>query len=246
MAELTVRAVPMADHGSYREDMLAVLRGWLELFSGPLGPVATAVVGAMPQDPGLAEAFRRGVMERRKADMEALLARGVARGEVRADVPVDLARELGPSLLWHRHLITGDPVTPRVRSSAARRSSTRNLVEWVAVIVGAVIVALLIKTFVVQAFRIPSESMVPTLEVGDRVLVNKLSYDAHDLNRGDVVVFDRGLPRGDAETERRASETMKAAEYVITVSLGKGKGRAHYDTCDFGHAYVNVNADYRS
>ena len=93
---------------------------------------------------------------------------------------------------------TGDPVTPRVRSSAARRSSTRNLVEWVAVIVGAVIVALLIKTFVVQAFRIPSESMVPTLEVGDRVLVNKLSYDAHDLNRGDVVVFDRppGLPAG--------------------------------------------------
>lgn len=63
---------------------------------------------------------------------------------------------------------------------------------------------------------------------------------------GDVVVFDRGLPHGDAETERRASETMKAAEYVITVSLGKGKGRAHYDTCDFGHAYVNVNADYRS
>jgi hypothetical protein len=33
---------------------------------------------------------------------------------VRADVPVDLARELGPSLLWHRHLITGDPVTPEL------------------------------------------------------------------------------------------------------------------------------------
>ncbi len=93
---------------------------------------------------------------------------------------------------------TGDTVAPRGRSSGSRKSSTRNLVEWVAVIVGAVIVALLIKTFVVQAFRIPSESMVPTLEVGDRVLVNKLSYDAHDLNRGDVVVFDRpsGLPAG--------------------------------------------------
>ena len=63
-------------------------------------------------------------------------------------------------------------------------------------IVGAVLVALLIKTFVVQAFRIPSESMAPTLEVGDRVLVNKLSYDAHELHRGDVVVFERppGLP----------------------------------------------------
>ena len=88
--------------------------------------------------------------------------------------------------------------TARSVSRAKQRSSTRNLLEWVAVIVGAVLVALLIKTFVVQAFRIPSESMVPTLEVGDRVLVNKLSYDAHGLNRGDVVVFERppGLPSG--------------------------------------------------
>jgi len=86
----------------------------------------------------------------------------------------------------------------RAAARAQRRSSTRNLLEWVAVIVGAVLVALLIKTFVVQAFRIPSESMITTLEVGDRVLVNKLSYDVHDLNRGDVVVFERppGLPSG--------------------------------------------------
>lgn len=114
LLEVTVRAVPMADLGSYREDMLAVLHGWLELFSGPLGAVATALVGAMSHDADLARTFREGVMGRRKADMEALIARGVARGEVRADVPVDLARELGPSLLWHRHLITGDPVTPQL------------------------------------------------------------------------------------------------------------------------------------
>jgi signal peptidase I len=82
-------------------------------------------------------------------------------------------------------------VEPERVERRRRHSSTRNIVEWVAVIVGAVVVALLIKTFVVQAFRIPSESMVPTLEMGDRVLVNKLSYDAHDLNRGDVVVFVR-------------------------------------------------------
>jgi signal peptidase I len=71
-------------------------------------------------------------------------------------------------------------------------------VEWVAVIVGAVVVALLVKTFLVQAFRIPSESMDPTLMVGDRVLVNKLSYRLHDVNRGDVVVFSRpdALPGG--------------------------------------------------
>ena len=42
--------------------------------------------------------------------MSALLARGIARGDVRADVPVHLARELGQSVLWHRLLVTGDPV----------------------------------------------------------------------------------------------------------------------------------------
>ena len=55
---------------------------------------------------------------------------------------------------------------------------------------GALLIAFLIKTFLFQAFYIPSESMTPTLKVGDRVLVNKLSYQLHDVNRGDIVVFE--------------------------------------------------------
>ena len=66
----------------------------------------------------------------------------------------------------------------------------RSALEWVAVIVGALVVALVVKTFLFQAFYIPSESMEPTLEKGDRVLVNKVSYDLHDVNRGDVIVFE--------------------------------------------------------
>ncbi len=87
---------------------------------------------------------------------------------------------------------------PVRRQGRRKHSATRNIVEWVAVVIGAVLVALVIKTFVVQAFKIPSESMAPTLLDGDRVVVNKLSYDAHELNRGDVVVFSRppGLPAG--------------------------------------------------
>ncbi|MEX2421091.1 MAG: signal peptidase I [Actinomycetota bacterium] len=54
----------------------------------------------------------------------------------------------------------------------------------------ALCVAILIKTFVVQAFYIPSESMVPTLEVGDRVFVNKFLFDGGDIHRGDIVVFE--------------------------------------------------------
>lgn len=53
----------------------------------------------------------------------------------------------------------------------------------------ALITAIVIKTFLVQAFYIPSGSMVPTLEVGDRVFVNKFVYALSDIGRGDVVVF---------------------------------------------------------
>jgi len=49
--------------------------------------------------------------------------------------------------------------------------------------------ALLIKSFLIQAFYIPSESMVPTLNVGDRVLVNKVVYKIRDPRRGEVIVF---------------------------------------------------------
>lgn len=77
------------------------------------------------------------------------------------------------------------------------------MVEWLIVIVVAVALAIVIKTYLVQAFRIPSESMTPTLMIGDRVLVNKLSYDLHKVNRGDVVVFTRppGLPSAPGDPE---------------------------------------------
>jgi signal peptidase I len=80
------------------------------------------------------------------------------------------------------------------RPRPASPSRVRSLLEWVAVIVLAVGAAMLIKTFVMQAFYIPTGSMQPTLEINDRVLVNKLSYRLHDVNRGDIVVFER-LPQ---------------------------------------------------
>jgi signal peptidase I len=72
----------------------------------------------------------------------------------------------------------------------SRRDRIRRLtIEWVVLIGAALLIAFLIKTFLFQAFYIPSASMEPTLNIGDRVLVNKLSYDFHDLHRGDIVVF---------------------------------------------------------
>jgi signal peptidase I len=70
------------------------------------------------------------------------------------------------------------------------RSVLRTALEWIALIACALLVAFVVKTFVFQAFYIPSESMVPTLEVGDRVLVNKLADRLHDPNRFDIEVFE--------------------------------------------------------
>ncbi len=73
----------------------------------------------------------------------------------------------------------------------SERSHGRRLLEWALVIGGALVVAYLIQLTSLQAFSIPSDSMLPTLHRGDRVLVNKWSYRAHDVHRGDVVVFSR-------------------------------------------------------
>jgi signal peptidase I len=61
--------------------------------------------------------------------------------------------------------------------------------ETAIIIVSALVLSWLIKTFLVQAFFIPSESMMDTLEVGDRVMVSRMVPDVFDVNRGDVVVF---------------------------------------------------------
>jgi signal peptidase I len=72
-----------------------------------------------------------------------------------------------------------------------RKGGWRGVVEWVLVIAGALVLAIVIRTFLIAAFYIPSGSMLDTLHENDRVLVNKLSYRLHDVNRGDVVVFER-------------------------------------------------------
>lgn len=74
------------------------------------------------------------------------------------------------------------------------KSALGFLKELPVLVVLALGIALLIKAFLVQAFYIPSASMEPTLERGDRVLVNKLSYRFGDPARGDVIVFRSPYP----------------------------------------------------
>jgi signal peptidase I len=67
----------------------------------------------------------------------------------------------------------------------------RWVIEWAVILMAVLLCTVLLRTYVIQSFYIPSPSMVPTLAVGDRIMVNKLSYDLHDVHRGDIVVFKR-------------------------------------------------------
>ena len=78
---------------------------------------------------------------------------------------------------------------PTVAEAPPRRSHW--LRETLIVVVVALVAALLLRTFVVQTFFIPSGSMEPTLQIGDRILVDKLSYHLHGVDRGNIVVFRR-------------------------------------------------------
>jgi signal peptidase I len=77
-------------------------------------------------------------------------------------------------------LIKGDIMNDRMRYFVK---------EWVEPIVIAVILALIIRAFIVQAFKIPTGSMKPTLIEGDRLLVNKFIYKFREPKRGDIIVF---------------------------------------------------------
>jgi signal peptidase I len=83
---------------------------------------------------------------------------------------------------------TVDVVDPDASDSDSEAWSF--LKELPFLIVGALIVAVLVKSFLIQVFWIPSGSMEETLQVGDRVIVNKLAYRIGDPVRGDVVVFE--------------------------------------------------------
>ena len=105
------------------------------------------------------------------------------------------------------------------KGSSSKGSFFRELPFLVLV---AFALALLIKAFLVQAFYIPSGSMQQTLELRDRVLVNKLVYDFRDIRRGEVVVFN-GLDSFTPENEIAApSNGVQRVLRAVTSAIGVG------------------------
>ena len=73
---------------------------------------------------------------------------------------------------------------------AEKRSSwLSNTLEFMAILIVALLISVLIKTFLLQAYYVPSGSMENTLQVGDRIAVNRMARDSEDIHRGDIVVF---------------------------------------------------------
>lgn len=96
-----------------------------------------------------------------------------------------------------------------------RNPILRSLGEMPGLIVLSLVLAILIKTFLVQAFYIPSGSMEDTLRINDRVLVSKVPYYFHDPQRGDIIVFEDPTPG-----KQPARSTIGAAVHWLFQGIG--------------------------
>ncbi len=105
----------------------------------------------------------------------------------------------------------GNP--PKPKKSAAR--------EWIETIVFALVIALLIRTFVVQVYLVEGESMEPTLHTAERLLVNKLLYRFRDPAPGEIVVLqDPGTPSRELikRVIATAGETVQVKRGVVYIN----------------------------
>jgi signal peptidase I len=143
-----------------------------------------------PQDSAASGAGDSGPGVRSDADSQA------AAGEVAANAQADAQDEAdgtadaaAASAGEETSGSAGGPGGPRAghRRKRKKRSFWREFPILVAI---ALLLAVMIKTYAIQAFWIPSGSMENTLEINDRVLVNKIVYHIRDIHRGDIVVFN--------------------------------------------------------
>jgi signal peptidase I len=120
--------------------------------------------------------------------------------------------------------------------SGGKKSSWWDIPVTLAIAVGVV---LLITTFVVKPFSIPSGSMENTLLVGDRVLVNRMVYHVRDVQRGDVIVFDGTdsfVPAGDKPQRNPISGAI--------TWVGQSLGLIQPDSTDFIKRVIGVAGDH--
>jgi len=145
---------------------------------------------------------------------------------------------------------------PELQSPSAGRSKSstfRFFRDLLLILLAAILISFLVKTFLFRSFYIPSGSMMNTLQVNDRIIVNELVPNVVGLQRGDVVVFqDPGgwLPASPQAPSNPIAEGLKSV--LIFVGLREQDGNEHlikrvigmpgdHVVCcdDFGHLSVN-------
>lgn len=97
----------------------------------------------------------------------------------------------------------------------------RAFFDWMVVIAVALLVAFVVRTFVIAHFVVEGESMFSTLDTNDRVFVNKLSYRLHDPNRGDVVVLHQVTGASERDLIKRViglpGETVEVRNCAVLI-----------------------------
>lgn len=78
-------------------------------------------------------------------------------------------------------------------NSGKTKKIVREVIGYLIAIISAVIIAILIRTFIFEPFIVPTPSMESTLMIGDKVIINKLSYDFSEIERGDIIAFHSPL-----------------------------------------------------
>lgn len=138
---------------------------------------------------------------------------------------------------WHGRAQGGSGTTPEVEESRGERDTSvlAFLRELPVLLLIAFLLAFLLRTFVVQVFYIPSSSMEPTLQINDRMLVEKITYRFREPRRGEVVVFE-GEPSSSVDRERGA-----AAEVITRV--GQFLGVVPANARDFVKRVIGLPGD---
>jgi signal peptidase I len=144
----------------------------------------------------------------------------------------------------------GEAAATAGQSGGKRSRRGRNRPFWqelVVLVVLALTIALLVKTFVVQAFFIPSASMEDTLLIGDKILVNKLTYHFRPIHPGDIVVFD-GAGSWDPPAVKPTSSDPVVALYDVSLrpllsAIGNLFGTAPGQT-DYIKRVIGVPGDH--
>ena len=109
-----VSEIAVPDSGSTRDDLLALMRDAVAVYSDPLNAgVMANLVGAMRSRPELGQAVRERFLASRRDALRAVLDRGVARGDLRRDLDFELALDTLGGALFYRLLITGGPIDER-------------------------------------------------------------------------------------------------------------------------------------